>query len=166
MEGGLVLDESRYQVKNAHARIGHCLGQLQDEDLWWNPGEGCNCIGVVVQHLLGNLHQWIVAGVGGEADTRDRQAEFRVAENKPREALMRRLDERVEEVLETYSGLRVSSLLDERRIEGSDVTVLHAIFGTMTHFELHAGQIVYVTRLRLGRAYVERWKPATKEEGA
>ena len=43
---------------------------------------------------------------------------------------------------------------------------LDAIYETMCHLELHTGQVLYLTRLRLGDEYVESWMPATEEQGA
>ncbi len=40
------------------------------------------------------------------------------------------------------------------------------IYETMCHLELHTGQVLYLTRLRLGDEYVESWMPATEEQGA
>jgi hypothetical protein len=49
---------------------------LNDEQLWWRSQPSLNCIGNLILHLCGNLRQWIVSGVGGAADLRDRPAEF------------------------------------------------------------------------------------------
>ena len=35
----------------------------------------------------------------------------------------------------------------------------------MCHLELHTGQVLYLTRLRLGETYRESWSPANKEQG-
>jgi hypothetical protein len=39
-------------------------------------GANQNAIGNLVLNLCGNVQQWIVSGVGGETDVRDRAAEF------------------------------------------------------------------------------------------
>lgn len=159
------MEESRHQAENARKRIAHCLDQLQDEDLWWVPGPGCNSIGIIVQHLLGNLRQWILSGAGGDKDIRDRPAEFRVDEKTSKSALQERLDQILDHILAVYDQQEAPDLLEKRRIQGYDSTVLQAVYGTMTHFDLHAGQIVYATRLRLGQTYKKWWKPTTKEQG-
>ncbi len=158
--------ESKNRATEARSRINHCLEQLRDDDIWWIPAEGCNCIGVIMQHLLGNLRQRIISGVGGEADIRDRPREFRVEEKTPKSTLQRRLNDLLDQVIETYSRLRASELLEESRIQGFDRSVLRAVYGTMAHLQHHEGQICYITRLKLGKAYKERWKPANKEQGA
>lgn len=160
------IEVSKNRANTARDRIDHCLDQLQDDDLWWIPGEGCNCIGVIIQHLLGNLRQWIISGVGGEEDIRRRPREFVIEERTPKSVLQSRLNGMICRVIETYSRLDASELLEMRKIQGLDVSVMRAIYGTMTHLELHAGQICYITRMRLGGSYKEWWTPANEEQGA
>src|SRR5262249_11157097 len=64
------------ELTDALARIQHCLGQLTDEQVWWRPAETMNSVGNLLLHLAGNVRQWIVCGVGGGADSRNRPAEF------------------------------------------------------------------------------------------
>ena len=56
--------------------IKHCVNQLTDDQLWWRPSESMNSVANLLLHLCGNLRQWIVSGVGGAADVRERQKEF------------------------------------------------------------------------------------------
>lgn len=160
------VQRSKHQVDHARGKINHCLDQLQDEDLWWTPREGCNSIGVIVQHLMGNLRQWAICGVGGEVDTRDRPREFRVEQRTPKAELQAAFSNLLDQVNDTYSNVRAPELLESRRIQAFDTTVLNAIYDTMCHLELHAGQVLYLTRLRLGEAYKESWTPPSKEHGA
>ena len=160
------VEESKNRVAVSRDFINHCIDQLQDDDMWSIPAEGSNSIGVIIQHLLGNLRQWIISGVGGAPDVRDRPREFRMEEKTPKSTLQKRLNDRLDQVIDTYSRLDPSILLDQSRIQGFEQSALSAIYGTMTHLALHAGQIAYITRLRLGRAYRESWTPATREQGA
>jgi Protein of unknown function (DUF1572) len=61
---------------SATVRIKHCLGQLTDEQIWWRSHPSLNSIGNLILHLCGNVRQWIVAGLGSAADSRNRSAEF------------------------------------------------------------------------------------------
>jgi hypothetical protein len=153
------------RVHQARGNINHCLDQLQDEDIWWTPREGSNSIGILIQHLMGNLRQWIISGVAGEVDVRDRPREFLVERRTPKADLQVGLSGVLDRVNDVYSNLRVSQLLERRRIQGFDTTVLDAIYDTVGHLELHTGQILYLTRLRIGGAYQESWKPVGKEQG-
>jgi hypothetical protein len=160
------LEESKNRVIKARDRINQCLGQLDDDDIWWTPGSESNSIGVIIQHLVGNLRQWILSGVGGEPDIRDRPREFRMEEKTSKALLQKRLNDVLEQVVETYSRVDPAQLLQGRRIQGLDESLLSAIYQTMTHLDLHAGQISYIAKIRKGKGYVESWKPVTKEQGA
>ncbi len=157
---------SGYQIDHARDKINHCLDQLRTEDVWWAPRAGCNPIGVIIRHLMGNLRQWAVSAMGGEPDVRDRPSEFRVLERVPKDELQAEFNGVLDRVREIYSRISVSDLLEPKRIQGFDTMTLDAIYETMCHLELHTGQVLYLTRLRLGHDYVESWLPATEEQGA
>jgi len=57
-------------------RIGICVAKLTEEQLWWRPNAESNSVGNLILHLCGNARQWIVSGIGGAEDTRQRQLEF------------------------------------------------------------------------------------------
>jgi hypothetical protein len=78
-------------------RIRNCLNQLSDEQIWWRAAPSLNSIGNLILHLCGNVRQWVVVGLGGGEDVRDRPAEF--AEQGPitRADLLHRLDAVVDE---------------------------------------------------------------------
>ena len=160
------LQESRHAVDQEFRRIGHCLRQLEDDQIWWRPPEGANSIGNIVLHLCGNLRQWFLSGVGGDEDVRDRPAEFAETIPLPKDALQDRLTDVIYGVNEVLSTLDEGALLETRRIQGFDTSVLSAIYSTITHLEGHALQIAYATRLRLGDKYEDFWKPSTNEQGA
>jgi Protein of unknown function (DUF1572) len=64
------------------------------------------------------------------------------------------------------AGLDESRLLEPRRIQGFDETVLTAIWDSLTHLSGHTQEIIYVTRLQLGDEYRSFWTPSTPEQGA
>ena len=58
-------------------RIVNALEILPEEDLWWRPHPDTTTVGNLLLHLEGNVRQWIVCGLGGAEDNRDRLAEAR-----------------------------------------------------------------------------------------
>jgi hypothetical protein len=147
-------------------RIKHCLDQLDDAQVWWRPRPSMNSIANIVLHLCGNLRQWIVAGVSGTEDSRNRPQEFAERELIPKHELLRRLEEVAGEADAVLAHLTDAQLLAPRRIQGFDETVLSALFDSLAHLSGHTQEIVYITRLQLGNAYQFAWKPATPEQGA
>jgi uncharacterized damage-inducible protein DinB len=158
--------EARQRLSACHERIRHCVNQLDNVQLWWRPDESMNSIANLLLHLCGNLRQWLVAGVGGAADVRDRPREFAERSPLPKEELLRRLAAVVEEADTALAGVTETRLLERRRIQGFEGTVLSAIFDALTHLSGHAQEIIYITRLQLRDTYVFAWKPTTPEQGA
>lgn len=147
-------------------RIKHCVEQLSDEQLWWRPQPAMNSIGNLVLHLSGNVRQWIVSGIGGAADDRDRPAEF--AEQGPidRVELLARLDRAVAESKSALADASAADLLASRIVQGFAVTGWGAIFDSVPHFKGHTQEIACLTRMQLGDEYRFFWQPTTPEEGA
>ena len=153
------------RLTSAKARINHCLDQI-DAGMLWSAPEGSNSVGVILQHLEGNLRQWVMSALGGEPDTRERSKEFMVAARQPLDAARASINQTVDGAISTYRGLAASRLLDAVAIQGMQQTVMSAMFNTVCHLELHAGQITYLTKQLLRSRYKEYWKPQTKEQGA
>jgi hypothetical protein len=159
-------DEAANELTSAVGKIKHCLAQLSDEQVWWRSEPERNSIGNLVLHLCGNVRQWIVSGLGDVADVRNRPAEFAERGPIPKDELLRRLDQVVDEAKAVLKRLTASRLLEGRRIQGFDVTGLGAIFSSVPHFRGHTQEIIHMTRSQLGDAYLFSWAPASAEQGA
>jgi uncharacterized damage-inducible protein DinB len=150
--GKAFLDESRRYLRREYwVKIRLCLERLSDDDLWWRPNEESNSIGNLMLHLAGNIRQWIVSGVGGEPDTRHRQAEFDERGPLPRAELIRHLETALADTDRALAGLDPAVLTQDRRIQGRDTNVFKAVYHVVEHFGMHTAQILYVTKLRTGR---------------
>jgi uncharacterized damage-inducible protein DinB len=158
--------EAANELSNALERIKHCVDQLRDEQVWWRADKSFNSIANLILHLCGNVRQWIVAGLGGATDVRDRPAEFAARTPIPKAELLRKLDTVVTDASAALGNLTAQELMRTRRIQGSDVTGLAAIFSSVPHFCGHTQEIIHLTRLQLGNAYQFAWTPMTPEQGA
>ena len=128
-------------------KIERCLEQLNDDQIWWRPNAESNSIGNLVLHLCGNARQWIVCGLGFEPDNRNRDAEFARRDPVPRDQLLTLLRTTLSDVENTLRRLDPTTLLETRKIQGSDVDVLEAIFHVTEHFSMHTGQIIMLTKM-------------------
>ena len=79
---------SRKELRTRRERIETCLRKLTQEQIWTRRHENENAVGNLVLHLCGNVRQWIIGGVGGAVDQRDRDAEFARREPLPTEDLI------------------------------------------------------------------------------
>ncbi len=127
-----------------------CLTTLNDEDIWWRPNEKSNSIGNLILHLCGNIRQWIVHGVGGAADERNRPTEFAAREPFSKAELLQKLEATLVEVDSVLANVQLEKLTESCMIQGFNVTVLGAIFHVVEHFAYHTGQIIYITKIRTG----------------
>src|SRR5262245_62514857 len=109
-----VMDEAAEELGKALARITHCLDQLTDEQVWWRPSESMNSSANLLLHLCGNLGQWVVAGLGGTPDVRDRPHEFAERSLIPKAELLGRLRAAVAESQRVLRGLSAAELLRVR----------------------------------------------------
>lgn len=154
------------ELADAFAKIKHCLDQLSDEQAWWRPKPSLNSIGNLILHLCGNLHQWVVCGVGGAADNRDHPREFTERGPIPKAELLRRLDETVGQAKAALVGLSAGRILERRRIQATDQTMISAIFDSVPHFRGHTQEIILMTRMQLCDGYRFFWVPKSNEQGA
>jgi len=138
---------SNFLVSDYLPKIERCLEKLADEQIWWRANEESNSIGNLILHLCGNARQWILSGVGSQADHRNRDAEFEQRELIPREELLTLLRSTLADVENVLRSFDPALVLERRRIQGHDVEILEAIFHVTEHFSMHAGQIFLLTKL-------------------
>lgn len=147
-------------------RIVKCLQQLSEEEIWWRPNPASNSVGNLVLHLCGNVRQWIISGLGGEKDRRERDREF--AEQGPvaREVLITQLRRTVREACRVLTRLSDESLARKYKIQGYRATGLEAAFHVSEHFGYHTGQVIYITKLKRAQDLKFTRLPVIKKEGA
>lgn len=131
-------------------KILAALDNLSEEDLWWRPNEASNSAGNLLLHLAGNIRQWIVNGVGGVPGERDRAGEFATRDPRPRTELVALLTAVVFEADAVIAETAPELLGGRVHIQGREVTRLEAIYHVVEHLALHAGQILYIAKLRTG----------------
>jgi uncharacterized damage-inducible protein DinB len=131
-------------------RIQACLAQLSDEELWWRPNAGSNSAGNLVLHLCGNLTQWVLAGLGGADDRRDRAAEFSERGPIPRAELLGRIERVVTEAVAVIERQGAGDLLRVRKVQGFDEDGLSIVLHVVEHASYHTGQLAWLVKARKG----------------
>jgi uncharacterized damage-inducible protein DinB len=144
--GRAFLDQSRrYLAREYPTKIQRCLDVLPADALWRRDDASENSVGNLVLHLSGNVRQWIVSGIGGAPDARQRSAEFDARHGNASELLDGLLDT-LREADAVLASLDESSLGERRRIQGRDVNVLDAVYHVVEHFSMHTGQIILLAK--------------------
>lgn len=162
----LFADEAALVMRESLAKIEHCAGQLNEDQLWWRPTPEQNSVANLILHLCGNIRQWIVSGVGGAVDARDRPREFAERGGVAKAELLARLRCAIDDSAAVLARLDPAELAASRRIQGFDTTVIRAVVHVATHLQGHAQEIVSLTRQQLGSAYQFDFVPRTPEQGA
>ena len=146
----LFINHSIAKLRQYQERIGVCLDQLSVEQIWWRGADTQNAVGNLVLHLCGNVRQWIISGIGGAPDIRERDKEFAARDGGSAAELKAALAATLNEAVAVLEGLTDNQLKEHRTIQGYDKTVLEAIYHIVEHFSHHAGQILFATKLLTG----------------
>jgi hypothetical protein len=158
------IKEARGVLSEGMRKVEHCLGQLDDSQIWWRPRPEMNSIANLMLHLSGNLRQWIVSGVGGASDIRNRPKEFADRSNRPKAEVLAIFKKVLSEADAALAALKPDQLLQPRKIQGFDVTAIAAIMDTLPHFRGHVQEIIHMTREQLGEKYLFYFVPNGKEQ--
>lgn len=131
-------------------RIETCVDKLTPEQIWTRNSENANAIGNLALHLSGNVRQWILHGVGGERDTRQRDTEFAARGGMDPAELKRRLRSTVDAACTVIRAVPPEGLTERRTVQNYDVTVIEAILHVVEHFSGHTAQIIFITKFLTG----------------
>jgi len=144
-----ILAQARHSLQAHHLPcIARCLALLSEKEIWWRAHPTSNSVGNLVLHLEGNVRQWIISGVGGAPDRRERDKEFAERGPIPRRMLLTRLRKTVGEACRALERLSARDLTHMYTIQGFRLTGLRAILHVTEHFSHHSGQIILVTKLK------------------
>ena len=147
----LFLEFSNNRLQLFTSRIADCIGRLSHERIWARGSENENSIGNLVLHLCGNVQQWIVSGVGGESDVRDRDSEFAALGGLNARELQQRLETTILMAAAVIRTLPASRLPEMITVQNYQKTVLEVIYTAVEHFAQHTGQIIFATKMLTGR---------------
>ena len=138
------------------------IEQLPDDKLFWQYNEHSNSIGIIVQHLWGNmLSRWTdFLTTDGEKAWRDRDAEFE-GSIQTKQELLDKWNAGWDCFLSTLKQLTAEDLQKIIYIRNQGHTVLEAINRQLAHYPYHVGQIVYIAKMATGG----NWKSLTIPKG-
>jgi uncharacterized damage-inducible protein DinB len=148
--GAKFLEFAERRMAMSEADILSCAGRLTEEQMWRRGGDHENSVANLLLHLAGNLRQWVLHGIDGQPDVRERDAEFSLhptlSATEARAVFVEVLAE---------SRKVIAELAPERLLEVIDpqptgtwrhLTILEGIFQVVGHVQLHAGQIIVLTK--------------------
>ena len=148
MQESPFLERSRYYLAYEYpTKIRLAVEPLDETAIWKRANEESNSIGNLLLHLAGNIRQWIVSGIGGEASDRNRSAEFAATSGYTKSELLSMLGASVKDADDVLAGLTEGDLDRQVTIQGRDTTVLAAVYHVVEHFSMHTGQIIMLAKM-------------------
>jgi hypothetical protein len=162
--GAFFISAARNSLAEGMRKVEHCVHQLNEEQAWWRPRPEMNSVANLILHLAGNMRQWIVSGVGGAHDIRNRPEEFADRSRLPKASILSTLRSTVREADAVMEKLPLEKLGDARRIQGFETNVLEAILDCVAHFRGHVQEIIHMTRVQLGDQYQFDFVPKGPEQ--
>jgi len=143
------------RMRTVHRDITLCLDRLTEDQIWHRGGDHENSIGNLLLHLEGNIRQWILHGIAGQPDVRQRDDEFSLAPTVSSTEARARLAATIDEACTFIATLPPNRLLEiiDPQPNGTwrNPTILEAIAKVFGHLEMHTGQIILLTKQMTGR---------------
>jgi len=146
---GLLISETRFRLlEESIPRLHKCLDRLSEEEIWYRPNENTISIGNLVLHLCGNVKQWLISGIGGTPDHRNRQQEFSETGPLPVAELHEMLNKLAADIEIVLENLSASDLAAEYKIQGNGVSGVSILVHVVEHFSYHVGQATILIKSR------------------
>lgn len=141
------ISESLRRINENTLKIGACMKQLDEKDIWFRHNEHINSVGNIILHLCGNIRQYIISSLGGVPDIRERDIEFSTTGGFTNAELTARWQDTMSEAVATIAGTNPENLLRRRIVQGSDLSGIGIIIHVTEHYSYHTGQIIFLTKL-------------------
>lgn len=142
----LVADIHRRLFTEGAERIKKCLSHLSEEQIWYKHNNNTNTVGNLVLHLCGNVRQYILHGIDGQTDVRQRQLEFSEKGPIHTTILIDSLNQLEADVTAALSRILPEHLIENRKVQGFDENVTSILVHVAEHFSYHVGQITFFTK--------------------
>lgn len=127
--------------------------ELCDNALLWKALPGItNTIGILTQHLIGNLNHFIGATLGNTGYVRNRDREFS-EQYLSKAEMISGLEQTAAMVEQVLNGLTEEDLQKTYPLEpfGYAMTTNHLLLKLANHLGYHAGQVNYLRRISMNQ---------------
>ncbi len=143
-----IIEEFETRIfKESYLRIFKCLSLIDDKDLWRSPNSSITSVGCLIQHLNGNVRQWILAGVAKQEDGRIRAQEFIPNPEKSKDALITEMNILENDLRQFFNSRETFDLQKKICVQNFNVTIFSAFIHVIEHYSYHTGQITTLTKL-------------------
>jgi hypothetical protein len=150
----MVIDSIKNEYSRYKSQVELAIDQIQDADLHSVVREGGNTIAILMNHLSGNLKSRFTNFLNedGEKPWRDRDQEFEELQ-EDRSTLLKNWKESWNILFDQLDKLSDSDLGKIIKIRNHELTVSDALIRSLSHLSYHAGQIVLVAKIHVGKGW-------------
>ncbi|MBW2962083.1 DUF1572 family protein [Mesonia aestuariivivens] len=155
--------ESVFKQFEYYKSVGEkTFDQLSEKELFWQYNEASNSIGIIVNHLWGNMQsRWTdFLTTDGEKWWRNRDSEFEEVITTKKE-LLEKWEKGWTCLFSALNTITEENFDTKIYIRNQEHSVLDAINRQLAHYAYHLGQIVYIGRMIKG----EEWKSLSIPKG-
>jgi uncharacterized damage-inducible protein DinB len=149
--GRLFVGYSLTKMRQMAKQGKECVEGLSEEQIWQRSGDHANSVGNLVLHLAGNVRQWIVHGIGGLPDVRERDQEFAARGGRSTAEILSLFENTLTQAAQIIQQMPLERLTERVKPQNHEVAILEAIYQVVGHLQLHAGQIVFATKEMTGK---------------
>lgn len=127
----------------------HTLAEsLSEEQFWRKPYAYGNSFGHLTLHLIGNLNYYIGAQIAQTGYVRDREREFTESNPRPKQEVLKQLDETISMVVQTLEAQTDETWSQPYQAVGAEHVKdrFSMLLRCAAHFHHHLGQMIYLVK--------------------
>ncbi len=140
-------DNAIFRLEENVRMISIALSKVVEEELWTKQNQSLNTLGNQLLHICGNMTQYIVSGLGGNPDDRNREEEFSTEDGFTKDELLQRLLLTVQTSTTIIDDATPENLLKKRNVQGFELSGTGIVLHAVEHFSYHTGQIAMQVKL-------------------
>ena len=127
--------------------ISIALSKIAEDEIWIKQNQALNTLGNQLLHICGNMTQYIISGLGGTPDERNRDLEFSTEDGYTRDELLQKLLLTVQSATIIIEDALPVNLLNKRKVQGFNYSGIGLVLHAVEHFSFHTGQIATQVKL-------------------
>jgi uncharacterized damage-inducible protein DinB len=135
-----------FRIQRSASRIATCFNFLDETEIWKDFNPHLVSVGNLLLHVMGNITQHIISGLGNEPYTRQRDREFTGKPNLTKTQLLDQFTVTIEKAVQVIERLQDEDLARMYWIQGHEYSGVGDILTVVEHLSYHVGQITWAVK--------------------
>ena len=141
-----IIKTSIDRIKINSDKIIKCIDYLNEAELWKDFSPHLVSYGNLLLHLIGNISQYIISGLGNTYLKRERDLEFTGKPGYSKEQLKENFLSTINKAVEVIESLDENSLTRIYNIQGNKISGVDTLIHVVEHISYHTGQIIWAVK--------------------